>query len=332
MHHQRLISAFEFVLTCILPLQSPPAFKLPLFYLLDSIAKNAFDPYAAAFRDGIYALFSKAYDAVDQQTKHKMREMMATWRNGAPNQRELFGPHVQSQLEQRVWGSSVRRLLPRSHPKSLKQFPSSVQRLPTASQVLTELDVVLVQKERAAQQNPYDELLPRHITALHEVMSFSTRFNQGTDRWLQLRRMVPTMNADDLIATLTRLREMARASVAPAQPPPAPVPQPIPTPYAHPPHFPSIPQLHYGYSAPVPPVPAVQPPVAPVNPPNVLNAQNIISLLSSITSLQPGKLTPEPPAPIEITAATSVEEYEKAILSRKIRLTSNDIARLVLQL
>lgn len=143
-----------------------------MFYLLDSIAKNAFEPYATAFRDGIYGLFSKAYDAVDQPTKHKMREMMVTWRNGAPNHRELFGPHVQSQIEQRVWGSTVRRLIHHPKAKSLKPFVSSVQRLPTSSQVLTELDVVLAQKERAAQQNPYDELLPRHINALHEVRVF----------------------------------------------------------------------------------------------------------------------------------------------------------------
>jgi pre-mRNA cleavage complex 2 protein Pcf11 len=302
-----------------------------VFYLLDSIAKNAFDPYATAFRDGIYGLFSKAYDAVDQPTKHKMREMMATWRNGAPNNRELFGPHVQSQIEQRVWGSTVRRLLPRPQARSLKSFFSSVQRLPTSSQVLTELDVVLVQKERAAQQNPYDELLPRHINALHEVMSFSTLLI----RWLtvlQLRRMVPTMNTDDLAATLTRLREMARASVAPAQPPPAP--QSMPAPYGHSSFPPAMPQLSFGYPGPAPPMHTVlQPPqqalpsVTP--PPPALNAQNIISLLSSITSLQPAKVSVTGPGPIEISATSSVEDYEKAILQCKIRVTSNDIARSV---
>lgn len=142
-------------------------FKLPLFYLLDSIAKNAFHPYAAAFAPRIVRLFLDTYHTVDQPTQHKMREMMATWRSGSPDHRELFGSAVQSEIE-RVWGSSVRRL-PRPHTNAL--IPSTLlgQRMPTTTQVLTELDVVLVQKERAAQQNPYDELLPRHITALHEV-------------------------------------------------------------------------------------------------------------------------------------------------------------------
>jgi len=171
----------------------------------------------------------------------------------------------------------------------------------------------LVQKERAAQQNPYDELLPRHINALHE-----------------LRRMVPTMNTDDLAATLTRLREMARASVAPAQPPSAP--QSMPAPYGHSSFPPAMPQLSFGYPGPAPPMHTVlQPPpqalpsVTP--PPPALNAQNIISLLSSITSLQPAKVSVSGPGPIEISATSSVEDYEKAILQCKIKVTSNDIAR-----
>lgn len=260
-------------------------FKLPLFYLLDSIAKNAFHPYAAAFAPRIVRLFLDSYHAVDQPTQHKMREMMATWRSGSPDHRELFGSAVQSEIE-RVWGTS---------------------RMPTSNQVLTELDVVLVQKERAAQQNPYDELLPRHITALHE-----------------LKRMIPTMNTSDLTATLTRLREMARASVSVVQQPP-PGPTNVPNPYAS---F-QAPQLP---NYPPPPVANSFPPIPPSGLPAPLpatgfNAQNIISLLSSITSLQPGKLSVDTPVSVEISASMSLEDYEKAILQRKIKVTSTDISR-----
>lgn len=261
-----------------------PPFKLPLFYLLDSIAKNAFEPYAAAFSPRIVRLFLDTYYAVDQQTQHKMREMMATWRNGAPNHRELFGSAVQSEIE-RVWGTS---------------------RVPSASQVMTELDVVLVQKERAAQQNPYDELLPRHINALQE-----------------LKRMVPTMNTGDLTATLTRLREMARASVGTVQHIPV---QPAPPVSYGPTGYPTMSQPPFGY----PSAPAVLPTsiVPPVNMPNTtLNTQGIISLLSSITSLQPAKQSVSAPASIEISATTSLEDYERAILRCKLKITSSDIAR-----
>ena len=94
------------LLSLTLVLQMAPPFKLPLFYLLDSIAKNAFEPYAAAFTSRIVRLFLDTYHAVDQQTQHKMREMMVTWRNGSPTNRELFGPGVQSEIE-RVWGLSL---------------------------------------------------------------------------------------------------------------------------------------------------------------------------------------------------------------------------------
>ncbi|KAG8821795.1 hypothetical protein FRC19_007243 [Serendipita sp. 401] len=258
-------------------------FKLPLFYLLDSIAKNAFEPYAAAFSPRIVRLFLDAYHTVDQPTQHKMREMMATWRNGSPSQRELFGPGVQSEIE-RVWGTS-RQL--------------------TSSQVQTELDVVLVQKERALQQNPYDEILPRHIQALHE-----------------LRKMLPTMDASDLTATLTRLREMARATAQPVQVPPPPMPS-----YPAAPPFSAASQLPYSYPQPVPPIPHPSHIPAPVvSLPPGLNTQSIISLLSSITSLHSGKTAVDATS-VEISASTSIEEYEKAILQRKIKLTSDDITK-----
>lgn len=130
------------------------------------------------------------------------------------------------------------------------------------------------------------------------------------------------MNTGDLTATLTRLREMARASVAVVQPPPGPTN--IPNPYAS--FQPSQPVYQ--------PPPVVAPFVAgqPGGPPATLpaagfNAQNIISLLSSITSLQPGKMIVDTPVSVEISASTSLEEYEKAILQRKIKVTSSDISR-----
>ncbi|CAG8570880.1 4391_t:CDS:2 [Acaulospora colombiana] len=261
--------------------QMAPPFKLPLFYLLDSIAKNAFEPYAAAFSSRIVRLFLDTYYAVDQQTQHKMREMMATWRSGSPNHRELFGSAVQSEIE-RVWGTSVRRLLPLTLPRPLKPSVLSGQRVPSASQVMTELDVVLVQKERAAQQNPYDELLPRHINALQE-----------------LKKMVPTMNTGDLTATLTRLREMARASVGTVQHIPV---QPAPPVSYGPTGYPTMSQPPFGY----PPAPAVLP----------------TSIVPS-----PAKQSVSAPVAIEISATTSLEDYEKAILRCKLKITSNDIAR-----
>jgi hypothetical protein len=135
------------------------------------------------------------------------------------------------------------------------------------------------------------------------------------------------MNTGDLTATLTRLREMARASVALVHPPPAPTN--VPHSYA------SAPGSQIPFYPPAPlvaPFLPSQPAALPTSlPAPALNAQNIISLLSSITSLQPGKIAVDTPVSLEISATTSVEDYEKAMLQRKIKITSSDISRLVIQ-
>jgi pre-mRNA cleavage complex 2 protein Pcf11 len=133
------------------------------------------------------------------------------------------------------------------------------------------------------------------------------------------------MNTGDLTATLTRLREMARASVGTVQHIPV---QPAPPVSYGSTGYPTMSQPPFGY----PPAPVVPPTsvVPSVQMPNTtLNTQGIISLLSSITSLQPAKQSVSAPASIEISATTSLEDYERAILRCKIKITSSDIARLV---
>ncbi|KAG8852179.1 hypothetical protein FRB91_006841 [Serendipita sp. 411] len=134
--------------------------------------------------------------------------------------------------------------------------------------------------------------------------------------------MLPTMDASDLTATLTRLREMARATAQPVQVPPPPMPS-----YPAAPPFSAASQLPYSYPQPVPPIPHPSHIPAPaVSLPPGLNTQSIISLLSSITSLHSGKTAVDATS-VEISASTSIEEYEKAILQRKIKLTSDDITK-----
>ena len=77
--------------------------KLPAFYLLDAISKNIFDPYARHFTPVVVRLFLDTYDQVDQNTRSKMEEMLLTWRTGAPNGRELFGPVPQVAIERQIW-------------------------------------------------------------------------------------------------------------------------------------------------------------------------------------------------------------------------------------
>lgn len=84
----------------------PAPIKLPAFYLLDSICKNIYNPYATVFAPLVPDLFLDAYRSVDPATQSKMEEMLVTWRTGSPNGRELFGVVPQVTLERSVWGGA----------------------------------------------------------------------------------------------------------------------------------------------------------------------------------------------------------------------------------
>ena len=162
----------------------PAWMKLPAFYLLDSISKNVFDPYARHFTPIVVRLFLDTYEVVDQPTRSKMEEMLLTWRTGSPDNLELFGVVSQLAIERQIWGSgssagAVRQAVPRSSrrpnlsPQSSKQNGQSGV---SQAQVLSELDFVLGQKERALQSNPYDKASQQHVAILHQVCDHSSFF------------------------------------------------------------------------------------------------------------------------------------------------------------
>lgn len=151
--------------------------KLPAFYLLDAMSKNVFDPYARLFAPIVVRLFLDTYESVDQATRHKMEEMLGTWRNGAPNGRELFGIVAQLGIEREIWGGEstqnvVRKLPARSRRRRPTQRPQNtrhVQASISTAQVLGELEFVLGNKERVLQANPYDKQTQSHVQVLHQV-------------------------------------------------------------------------------------------------------------------------------------------------------------------
>lgn len=153
--------------------------KLPAFYLLDAISKNVYDPYARHFGPVVANLFIETYEAVDPTTRSKMEEMLLTWRNGAPNNRELFGVVPQLAIEQHIWGSGAshnavrtsRRRPKRNPHKRADQSGSRATNTSAISQaqVLSELEFVLAQKERTVQSNPYDKTTQHHVNILQQV-------------------------------------------------------------------------------------------------------------------------------------------------------------------
>ncbi|KAJ3810118.1 hypothetical protein F5876DRAFT_89055 [Lentinula aff. lateritia] len=171
----------------------PPWVKLPVFYLLDMISKNIYEPYARHFARFVIPLFVDTYQQVDEATRNKMVELVLTWRTGSPTGKELFGLPAQVQIERSIWGDG-------SHSVRVGQI--------TKAQVLSELEFTLGQKERAIQANLNDFTSKNHVNVLH-----------------QLRKMVEAgVSQNDLQQILNQLRTLMRSNVqSSTSPPPPPV-------------------------------------------------------------------------------------------------------------
>ena len=150
--------------------------KLPAFYLLDAISKNVYEPYARRFTSFVVPLYLETYSQVDEGIRGKMEEMLLTWRTGSPTGKELFGVTQQIAIERGVWGDggtnnsvSVPSFVSSSLSSVLQSsFHSGTGQI-TKSQVLSELQFTLGQKERAVQSNPYDTTAQNHIVVLHQA-------------------------------------------------------------------------------------------------------------------------------------------------------------------
>ncbi|KAJ7764985.1 hypothetical protein DFH07DRAFT_811027 [Mycena maculata] len=316
----------------------PQWMKLPAFYLLDAISKNVYDPYARHFSVFVVPLFLETYHQVDENTRSKMEEMLITWRTGAPTGNELFGAAAQRAIERGVWGDG-------GSSTNTNNFYSGSGQI-TKTQVLTELEFTLNQKERAVQANPYDTTSQNHISILH-----------------QLRKLVEAgVSQEELQQILTQLRSLVRAAVPPPAPAPAP-PPPAPV-AAPPPSWQPQPQSSYPVqgssflptAAPMYPFPTYDN-VKTETPPSVLPSasgsasgsaapSSILNLLSTLkeagilkraglsesgTPLGAGATSGEDasmsnPEPPDFERESS-RTYRDAILRRDVKLTSADISR-----
>ncbi|EIW62016.1 uncharacterized protein TRAVEDRAFT_57146 [Trametes versicolor FP-101664 SS1] len=326
----------------------PAWMKLPAFYLLDAISKNVYDPYARHFSPVVANLFIETYEAVDPTTRSKMEEMLLTWRNGAPNNRELFGVVPQLAIEQHIWGSGASHNAVRTSRRRPKRTPhkradQSGSRATNTSaisqaQVLSELEFVLAQKERTVQSNPYDKTTQHHVNILQ-----------------QLRSLVQVgVSQEELKQILAQLRALA-TTATPAMPPPAPAPAPAhyasaPS-YAPPPPMPPAPPpapqhsyAQHSYS-----VPPEQPKVEQIDLSRFLTSQpaptastSTAAPVSDITNLFNALVKAGVVGTPTNAGATSKSEervssvdpqreavraYRKSVLSHKIKLTSSDITR-----
>ena len=307
--------------------------KLFAFYLLDAISKNVYELYAHRFSSFVVPLYLESYSQVDEGTRGKMEEMLLTWRTGSPTRKELFGVPQQIAIERGVWGeggtsNSV------SHPSFVSLLSSSFLQSGfhsgtgqiTKSQVLSELQFTLGQKERAVLSNPYDTTSQNHIAVLHQVcIIFVISCNFPYVHLSQLRKLVEAgVSQDELRQILTQLRNMVKNSA------PAPVPQPTLPPvhnWSSQPPFP--PHFAQGVS---PPQAYPQLDNAPSTAANIISSTpipnppaNVANILSSL--LKAGVLSTSGVSASKETKDEAFDEYRSAILSENVGLNTLDLAK-----
>ncbi|KZT20412.1 hypothetical protein NEOLEDRAFT_1245287 [Neolentinus lepideus HHB14362 ss-1] len=335
--------------------------KLPAFYLLDAISKNVYEPYARHFTPFIIPLFLETYEQVDQNTRSKMEEMLLTWRTGAPNGKELFGVGPQVSIERAIWGggdSGYGADASRAGRGGTTVAPVS------KAQVLSELDFTLSQRERSLQQNPYDTTAQNHVNVLRQLRTLveaGVSQDELRDVLNQLRALARSMPAPPAAAPQQPSYQSPPPQPSVPQYPPVPttfsqpatygVPASEPS-YSHQPSYSPPPRAETKpWASTLPPASALlQNTIAPatipagtsasVAGPSSIPLNNIENLFSAL--VKAGVVSSNNGTPVGAGATAKVEdvkpgevdparqtsqEYRRAVLSQKIKLTNADITK-----
>ena len=320
--------------------------KLFAFYLLDAISKNVYESYARRFSSFVVPLYLETYSQVDEATRGKMEEMLLTWRTGSPTGKELFGAPQQIAIERGVWGdggtsnsASIPFFISPSSSSFLQSgFHSGTGQI-TKSQVLSELQFTLGQKERAVLLNPYDTTSQNHTAVLHQVrLIFLKSCKSPYVHLFQLRKLVEAgVSQDELRQILTQLRNMVKSSA------PAPVPQPTLPPVHNwssqppfPPHFPqgvslpqTYPQLDSTASTAVN-TNSTPMPNPPANVANILSSllkAGVLSTSGISASVKSSAKEDDTSTDSKETKDEAFDEYRSAILSENVGLNTLDLAK-----
>ncbi len=98
---------------------TPPSYKLPLFYLMDSIMKNVGGPYAAYFSKNIVIAFIFAYDNCSANEKIRYQKLLTTW-----EERNTFIPDILIKLRTHI-NNSI-NFNPNPYPPTIPVAPSLI--------------------------------------------------------------------------------------------------------------------------------------------------------------------------------------------------------------
>lgn len=152
--------------------------KLPALYLTDMIAKNISHPYIALFARYMDRVFLQAYRDVDMPTKHKMEELLGSWRTGGVNGTEVYPERVMKSIEEGLYGvkgkgggigaSGKGKSEAEHYNNGLQQKPSMASPNEVAT-LLQEIRHVLGISQAKAYRDPSDQANLNSLNLLQQV-------------------------------------------------------------------------------------------------------------------------------------------------------------------
>lgn len=290
-------------------MQSHPSIRLPALYTLDSISKNVGHPYTQLWSARIVPIFLESYRLVDQPTKLRMEELLATWKTAGPGARPLFGDNAQWSIERALFGSQGMPQ-PNAAPSTAAVADPRANAARSKSKAVETIDRLLAVDGQSLAANPSDQALHERVDSLAQLKQVILTADLSADEMAQIHAQL-----DSLSAAAQRSNPMGHAAAMHGQPlPPAPAPVPL------------IPQDLSGALATLTAA-APMPPAAQAPPTHNAAASLFASLMQA--GLLPGSSTTTsaaatPPPAVE---RDQDEDYVAAILALDIKTSGQEFNR-----
>lgn len=306
-------------------MQSHPSIRLPALYTLDSISKNIGHPYTQLWSARIVPIFLETYRLVDQPTKMRMEELLATWKTAGPGARPLFGDNAQWSIERALFGSSGMPQ-PNATPAPVADPRSNASR--SKAKAIENIDKLLAVDGQSLAANPSDQALHERVDSLAQLKQVILTADLSNEEMAQIHAQL-----DSLSAAAQRANPTGHAAAMHGQPLPptqaAPVSVNSPTPVHQAPA--ALPQGLSGALANLSALTA-QPAAAPAastQAPPVNNAASALFASLMQAGLLPGSATNSaaatpPPAAVE---RDQDEDYVNAILALDIKTSGPEFNR-----
>uniref|UniRef100_V5E3A2 CID domain-containing protein n=2 Tax=Kalmanozyma brasiliensis (strain GHG001) TaxID=1365824 RepID=V5E3A2_KALBG len=296
-------------------MQSHPSIRLPALYTLDSICKNVGEPYTQLWSARIVPIFLESYRLVDQPTKRRMEELLATWKTAGHAARPIFGDNAQWSIERALFGSQG---MPQPNVAAAPVADPRANAARSKSRAIENIDKLLAVDGQSLAANPSDQALHERVDSLAQLKQVILTVDLSTEEMAQIHAQL-----DSLSAAAQQLNPAAHAAAMHGQPLPPQSIAPAPAPAAPAP----IPQGLSGalasLSALTAPAPAAAPNGAAQAPPATDAASALFASLMQ-AGLLPGSSAAATPPPVE---RDQDEDYIAAILSLDIKTSGSEFNR-----